>query len=699
MPGTPAERPRRVGPYRVLSKLGSGGMGEVHLGRSPGGRPVAIKIVHPAMATDQRFRARFGREVTAARAVGGVYTAPVLDADPDAPLPWLATAYLRGKSLQQTVAEHGPLPAAAVRSLGAGLAEALISIHRAGIVHRDLKPSNVMLTPDGPRVIDFGIARAADASALTRTGAIVGTPAYMPPEQAAGTTVKEPGDVFSLAAVLTYAVTGRGPFGHGHIHEVIYRVLHLEPDLRAVTDLELRGLITECLDKDPDARPTPAEVLDRLTARDPAPHGLHWLPDPVARDIAEQPPVPATGPSRRTLLLIGAGGGDSPFRWMTKMPDGKSVFAGPDVFAGTLYAVATGGSRETTQTCAFDLRSGRLRWRAGFAAGTSSRPAVLDGTGFVCDGVGHPSTLTAFDTGTGRTLWTKQLPTSGNAVPLAVNGAVHLIDDSIPTSGLYAFDVPTGKQIWHYRTDAPVQGNAALSAGLLHIVDDDGFLHAIDLVNGRRRWRGRAEGVSRATPVVAGGLVVVASQDYDVYAFDAASGRRLWRVSLGEELNKSDEVVPVVVDGTVYVGAHSGVLYALDTRDGRVRWKFAAGNVAATGAGTDYLTPAVSGGLALLSNDSGELYALEAATGRTRWRATVGDGLGDRPVIAGNLVYQGSVTGISGFDLATGRRRYTLDRDSISQKMTPSAENMTGAGGTAYCAIGATAVCALRPPK
>ncbi len=206
-----AGEPTVIGPYRLLGRLGSGGMGRVYLGRSGGGRTVAVKIVHPHFALDEEFRARFRREVEAARRVGGAWTAPVLDADPDAPVPWVATGYAAGPTLTEAVREGAPLPAHSVRVLGAGLAEALAHVHSLGLVHRDVKPSNVLLTLDGPRLIDFGIARATDGTAsLTATGASVGSPGYMAPEQILGKPVTGAADVFSLGAVLVYAATGQG---------------------------------------------------------------------------------------------------------------------------------------------------------------------------------------------------------------------------------------------------------------------------------------------------------------------------------------------------------------------------------------------------------------------------------------------------------------------------------------------------------
>ncbi|WP_140394490.1 serine/threonine-protein kinase, partial [Streptomyces recifensis] len=253
-----ADEPAAVGPYRLLGRLGSGGMGRVYLGRSAGGRTVAVKIVHPQYALDEEFRARFRREVAAARRVGGAWTAPVLDADPDAPVPWAATAYAAGPSLARAVTDHGPLPAHTVRALGAGLAEALATVHALDLVHRDVKPSNVLLTLDGPLLIDFGIARATTGTAsLTATGASVGSPGYMAPEQILGGRVTGAADVFSLGAVLAYAATGTPPFPGDSSAALLYKVVHEEPELGPL-DGELREIAAACLTKDPAGRPAPA---------------------------------------------------------------------------------------------------------------------------------------------------------------------------------------------------------------------------------------------------------------------------------------------------------------------------------------------------------------------------------------------------------------------------------------------------------
>ncbi|MCX4456007.1 serine/threonine protein kinase [Streptomyces sp. NBC_01728] len=282
------DEPTVVGPYRLLGRLGSGGMGRVYLGRSAGGRTVAVKIVHPHFALDEEFRARFRREVEAARRVGGAWTAPVLDADPEASVPWVATGYAAGPSLAAAVADAGgPLPAHSVRVLGAGLAEALTAVHALGLVHRDVKPSNVLLTLDGPLLIDFGIARATDGTAsLTSTGVSVGSPGYMSPEQILGKGVTGAADVFSLGAVLVYAATGESPFPGDSSAALLYKVVHEEPRLGSLEG-ELRELVAACLAKDPAGRPTPGEVAARL-----APEGAArlvtagWLPGPLVEQVS-----------------------------------------------------------------------------------------------------------------------------------------------------------------------------------------------------------------------------------------------------------------------------------------------------------------------------------------------------------------------------------------------------------------------------
>ncbi|MFI8357041.1 serine/threonine-protein kinase [Streptomyces cyaneofuscatus] len=291
--------PERIGPYPLLGRLGAGGMGRVYLARSAGGRTVAVKVVHEEHISNGEFRARFRREIEAARRVGGRYTTPVLDADADADHPWVATGYVPGPSLEQAVREHGPLPAESVHALAEGLLRALRGIHAAGIVHRDLKPSNVLLTVDGPRVIDFGIARALQVSVeslLTSTGMVIGSPGFMAPEQILGEETGTGADVFALGCVLMYAATGQLPFGNGasNQHAVMYRIVESAPDLSQVGDAALRELIGRCLTKKPAERPGVEALLAGAgTSESPgaALRGGAWLPPQLLARLARQAAV------------------------------------------------------------------------------------------------------------------------------------------------------------------------------------------------------------------------------------------------------------------------------------------------------------------------------------------------------------------------------------------------------------------------
>ena len=298
-PGDPAA----VGPYQLLGRLGVGGMGQVYLAKSPGGRLVAIKLIRPELADEHGFRARFASEISAARNVSGIYTAAVVDADAEAEFPWMATVYVPGPSLSAAVEDNGPLPVRSVLALAAGLAEALQAIHRAGLVHRDLKPSNVLLATDGPRVIDFGISLALERSTATTTGMVLGSPGFMSPEQASGQReVGAPTDVFTLGAVLAFAATGSSPFGVGPTPALLYRVVNELPDLTAVPD-QVRPLIWHCLAKEPAERPTPAEVL-ALLGDDVGVLTGEWLPPAIAETMNSygskpqpQPPLPPQSPA------------------------------------------------------------------------------------------------------------------------------------------------------------------------------------------------------------------------------------------------------------------------------------------------------------------------------------------------------------------------------------------------------------------
>ena len=290
-----ADDPRQIGEFSLRSRLGAGGMGRVYLAFSPGGRAVAMKVVHPGLAADPEFLRRFRNEVAAARAVSGMYTAPVVGAGIDDDPPWLATAYVPGPPLAEVVSRYGPLPETAVWRLAAGLAEALRAVHACGLVHRDLKPGNVLLAADGPHVIDFGISRAFEGTSVTSTGMVVGTPGYMSPEQAEGQQVGPPSDVFSLGCVLAYAATGNAPFGGGSAASILYRVVTAEPDLSGVP-ANLRQVITACLAKNPAERIGLAQLGPMIAALGPAMSGTlgSFWPEPLASIIAADNTHPVT---------------------------------------------------------------------------------------------------------------------------------------------------------------------------------------------------------------------------------------------------------------------------------------------------------------------------------------------------------------------------------------------------------------------
>ncbi|MFE8005780.1 bifunctional serine/threonine-protein kinase/ABC transporter substrate-binding protein [Streptomyces sp. NPDC057418] len=316
--------PARIGAYRLLGRLGAGGMGVVYLGRTDAGATAAVKVILPEHAGDDAFRARFRREVEAARTVRSPWAVTVTGAETGGERPWLATAFVPGPSLAEAVARCGPLPARSVRVLGRLLSRALTAVHTAGLVHRDVKPGNVLLTVDGPRLIDFGIARAGNATALTATDLVVGTPGFLSPEQASGggTAPGPASDVFSLGCLLAYAATGRPPFGGGAVDALLYRAVHDEPDLAGIGDTELRALVADCLAKNPADRPTARQLDERIV--EDAPHGsIAWLPEDVVQLIADRSaemlalpgieptiaegPVPAPPGRRRFLSLVAAG--------------------------------------------------------------------------------------------------------------------------------------------------------------------------------------------------------------------------------------------------------------------------------------------------------------------------------------------------------------------------------------------------------
>ncbi|MEV5875897.1 protein kinase [Streptomyces sp. NPDC052101] len=373
------EDPRVVGSFRLHRRLGAGGMGVVYLGSDKKGQRVALKVIRPDLAEDQEFRSRFAREVSAARRIRGGCTARLVAADLEAERPWFATQYVPGPSLHDKVTDEGPLGAADTAAIGAALSEGLVAVHEAGVVHRDLKPSNILLSPKGPRIIDFGIAWATGASTLTHVGTAVGSPGFLAPEQVRGAAVTPATDVFSLGATLAYASTGDSPFGHGSSEVMLYRVVHEEPHLHGVPDA-LAPLVRACLAKDPDERPSTLQLSLRLKeiatreaqgladVRPPAPRAaeadrptgrlVDTYPEPqrTQRRTSPSTPVPRGGAHSR---------GAAPARGAAPSRGGSASRAG-----GTGASARPGAARPTPAPRG-----------AGARSGNGGRPATRGGPG------------------------------------------------------------------------------------------------------------------------------------------------------------------------------------------------------------------------------------------------------------------------------------------------------------------------------
>ncbi|MFB6791492.1 protein kinase [Streptomyces olivaceus] len=367
------EDPRVVGSFRLHRRLGAGGMGVVYLGSDKKGQRVALKVIRPDLAEDQEFRSRFAREVSAARRIRGGCTARLVAADLEADRPWFATQYVPGPSLHDKVADGGPLVAADVAAVGAALSEGLVAVHEAGVVHRDLKPSNILLSPKGPRIIDFGIAWATGASTLTHVGTAVGSPGFLAPEQVRGAAVTPATDVFSLGATLAYASMGDSPFGHGSSEVMLYRVVHEEAQLHGVPDA-LAPLVRACLAKDPDERPSTLQLslrLKEIAAREA--QGLADARPPAPRSAeADVPtgPLADTYPERASRRAQG-----------TPAPRGTSGSRGPASRGsapsrGSTPSRGSAPSRGGASSRGGSASRGGTASRGGAAGGRSaSRPA------------------------------------------------------------------------------------------------------------------------------------------------------------------------------------------------------------------------------------------------------------------------------------------------------------------------------------
>jgi outer membrane protein assembly factor BamB len=597
-----AEDPRTIGEFRLHNRLGAGGMGRVYLGSSPGGRAVAVKVIHPHLARDGAFLGRFRREVAAALAVNGGYAAPVVAAGPDDNPPWLATAYVPGPSLQEVVTAGGPLPEDAVLKLAAGLAEALRVIHSCGLVHRDLKPGNVLLAADGPRVIDFGIARALDGTVLTSAESLLGTPSYMSPEQAQSQPAGPPSDVFSLGGVLYFAATGGNPFGTGHPAVMLYRIVHTKPDLDQVPT-GLRDLVAACLARDPAGRPAPAELAAALMGvvplGDPAafwPPAVAWriaghqagLTDgaPAGSDGGAQAGRPSTLPSVTPATKVQVPGnswappgpGQSGPRedqpgWVAPRPPGDltgppgdltgpsgkragetgplTAPAGPPMGRRRALAALAGMATGGVAVAVWELtRPGKPASRTGTLAGpVSSRPRQRPGT----------------------KIWSS---TASSPV-----GSVAVTDRAVFAgtrgSTVYAFDAVTGEPLWHRATPHAFNDEMVVQGGTLVIGDaEDGYLYAYDTATGQPLWdqhTGSALGLGATGGAVYTGGAIKAGHAGGVTALSADRGTLLWTAEFPGHLDTNSGLS--VIGGTVYATSAEGSILAYRAADGTRLWQ------------------------------------------------------------------------------------------------------------------------------
>ncbi|MEV5958301.1 serine/threonine-protein kinase [Streptomyces sp. NPDC051987] len=692
--------PRRIGPFEVLGRLGAGGMGLVYLARSASGRRVAIKTVRTELAEDQLFRVRFTREVEAARAVSGFYTAAVVDADPRAAVPWLATAYVPAPSLEEIVNDCGPLPAQAVRWLAAGVAEALQSIHGAGLVHRDLKPSNVLVVEDGPRVIDFGIASGVSNTRLTMTNVAVGTPAYMSPEQAKDSrSVTGASDVFSLGSMLVFAATGHPPFHGANPVETVFMLLREGPDLEGLPD-ELRPLIESCMQMEAAARPNPADLQAQLaphlfgSGSDDSGTASAWLPEkavaliesrrggrpavkpsanpsgargggrlavppPPSYDPAVPAPVPvgvpSTAPDTGPVRLAGA---QVPIGPGPRVADARAAAVkAPPPEAGLVaswsrpHPGVNGADPAVPPVPALppETASGWRPWRFRMSNDVWGTPAVDGDLVYVTSFEVH-----ALDVATGR----RRFKTRDVAWSMAVaDGRVHASDG--PT--LFALEAREGGDLWRLSTDAWVYALKA-DRGTLVTGTRGGGVQAWEASTGQKLWELSGAQTDFEAPESGPSLhdgTVYVWQDARLRALDARTGDERWSYPIGDAASCGG--VPVRLthadDGFVYASAGTRVI-ALDTASGRVRWHFEAPAVFLSPP-TYVPGPAVTGGGIYLADYLGTVYALDATDGRDRWRIATEARASIEPVlVAAGHVHVGSGKGLYTLDAVTGTPKW-----------------------------------------
>jgi hypothetical protein len=593
--------PASVGGYRLLGRLGAGGMGQVFLGVSPGGRKVAVKLIHPVYGGTAEFRERFAREIEAARRVGGFHTVQVVDADARADPPWMVTAYIEGPSLQEAVGRDGPLPPGRVRALGAGLAEGLNAIHARGLVHRDLKPGNVILAGDGPRIIDFGTVRVADAAAaLTTAGTVVGTVAYMSPEQIRGEAASPASDVFCLGCVLAFAATGRPPFGGDSAAAVMFRIVSQPPDLAGLADDGLAGLIAGCLAKSPGDRPAVPALLAALTIPAPA---------PVAARVPRGPAQSAAGPATMTQA-------HAPSWAATRTGHGALVLPGAPPPAGPAPRARRPGHRSRVRS---------RRRLAALVVGVAAAAALAATVPVLLTG-GAPAAPKPHPTRTAP-----EAPPSGptGAVPVrdltiythfsALLGNVAFSPDGrLLVAGLdgraYLWDVATGRPAGILTAPGDGWAYEAFSPDGRLLADADSVWNRVylwDVATGRRT----ATLIPPGTGAILGvafspdGRLVAVADSTRVFVWDTATGRLKFSL-----INASDDGgVAFSPDGTLLAGAGAtgaGPAFV---------WDAATGQREATlydpgGQGANDVAFSPDGKLLAVGDANGSIYLWDTAT-------------------------------------------------------------------------------------
>ncbi|MFC8127784.1 serine/threonine-protein kinase [Streptomyces sp. NPDC057302] len=735
--GDPAE----IGGYPLEARLGSGGMGTVYLARTASGRPVAIKLIHQQFAGDEEFRIRFRQEVAAARRVSGAFTAAVVDADPEAEHPWMATAYIEGHTLAQHIAKMGPLTGTGLRTLAIGLTEALRDIHRVGVVHRDLKPSNVVLSPEGPRVIDFGISRAADQQTLTMTGRVIGTPPFMSPEQLqAPRGVGPRSDVFSLGTLLVYAATGQGPFDADSPYMTAYQVVHEAPELKYVP-AALRAVVEPCLDKDPDARPSADRLLELL--RDlPAELGdAESAPGSRTRDTDTQhhrsstaTRVAAAG-TKDSASLDGAGhdgtghdGGTFSRRLRRRWRPVLAAAVAVAAIGGGVAAVTSGGSdgpgsgpgkdgKERSVAAAAELPTGFKPWQKTVQGGRKDIPDELrcvarKDDALFCGGGGVVATR--IRPADGSRVWTEKSP----GVPVQGMHLVGVTHDTVigyrfaaedrpqdPRTEVVALDADSGDELWSEPSGAQSmavtgRSNDAVLFGSAVVTVDaaNARFEARDAHSGKVAWRTPFPTGSKCAPVPAGArLYAMCAPEAELAATEVRTQvlRTVDRSSgtLGEAVAVKGPAVPMGVAGGDLVLLHqrmeglSAVGYDGVSRVGPASRKVSYARLAKTYAGT----PGMAGGTLFVTGQTGLVTALDPATARQKWsRQTSVEGASG-PVAGGGALY---------FSSATGRVVALSPRDGEPLWTTgPRAEGLTGevgASGRVAVAGGVVVVAAAK---